>query len=118
MFGFFRDGAALVCDGVPLEEVARAHGTPLYVYSAESIRRWYRSLDSAFGSHPHRIHYALKANSSLAVVRLLRELGSAVDANSIGEIDLAMRRDSRRRISCSPALGSRPTRSIARCRSA
>jgi diaminopimelate decarboxylase len=91
MFGFFREGTALVCDGVPLEDVARAHGTPLYVFSAESIRRAYRSLDSAFAGHPHRIHYALKANSSLAVVRLLRQLGSAVDANSIGEIDLAMR---------------------------
>ena len=91
MFGFFRDAGALVCDGVSLEEVARAHGTPLYVYSAESIRRSYRSLDAAFAGHPHRIHYALKANSSIAVVRLLRELGSAVDANSIGEIELAMR---------------------------
>jgi diaminopimelate decarboxylase len=91
MFGFFREGRALVCDGVPLEDVARAHGTPLYVYSAESIRHAYRSLDEAFASHPHRIHYALKANSSLAVVKLLRDLGSAVDANSIGEIELAMR---------------------------
>jgi diaminopimelate decarboxylase len=91
MFGFFREKDALVCDGVPLEEVARAHGTPLYVYSAESIRHAYRSLDAAFGSYPHRIHYALKANSSLAIVALLRELGSAVDANSVGEIELAMR---------------------------
>src|SRR5688572_28935660 len=81
----------LVCDGVPLADIVRAHGTPLYVYSAESIRRAYRELDEAFASHPHRIHYAMKANSSLAVVRLLREAGSAVDANSIGEVDLAMR---------------------------
>src|SRR4051812_17960191 len=91
MFGVFRDGNTLVCDGVPLDEVARQHGTPLYVYSAESIRRAYRSLDEAFGAHPHRIHYALKANSSLAVVNVLRELGSGVDANSIGEVDLAIR---------------------------
>jgi diaminopimelate decarboxylase len=91
MFGFFRDNGALVCDGVPLDAVARAHGTPLYVYSAEAIRHAYRSLDTAFGGHPHRIHYALKANSSLAIVVLLRELGSAVDANSVGEIELAMR---------------------------
>src|SRR5690349_7943203 len=90
MSGFFRVGESLVCDGVSLEELARAHGTPLYVYSAETIRRAYRSLDTAFGSHPHRIHYALKANSSLSVVRLLREEGSAVDANSIGEIELAL----------------------------
>lgn len=91
VFGFFREGTALVCDGVSLEDIARAHGTPLYVYSAESIRRAYRALDEAFGSHPHRIHYALKANSSLAIVRLLRGMGSAVDANSIWEIELAMR---------------------------
>jgi diaminopimelate decarboxylase len=80
-----------VCDGVSLEDIAREHGTPLYVYSAESIRRAYRELDEAFAAHPHRIHYAMKANSSLAVVRLLREAGSGVDANSIGEVDLAIR---------------------------
>ena len=91
MFGFFREGNALVCDGVPLERIARDHGTPLYVYSAESIRQSYRELDRAFAAHPHRIHYALKANSSFAIVRLLKELGSAVDANSIGEVELALR---------------------------
>ncbi len=80
-----------MCDGVPLSDVAREHGTPLYVYSADAIRTAYRELDEAFASHPHRIHYAMKANSSLAVVRLLREAGSAVDANSIGEVELAMR---------------------------
>ncbi len=80
-----------MCDGVPLERVARDYGTPLYVYSAESIRESYRELDRAFADHPHRIHYALKANSSFAIVCLLRQLGSAVDANSIGEVELAMR---------------------------
>jgi diaminopimelate decarboxylase len=91
VFGFFRDGNALVCDGVPLEQIAADHGTPLYVYSAESVRRSYRDLDEAFGAHPHRIHYALKANSSFAIAKLLRSVGSAVDANSIGEVELAMR---------------------------
>jgi len=91
MFGFFRDDTALVCDGVRLEAIAREHGTPLYLYSAESIRRAYRALDEAFSGHPHRIHYAMKANSSLAIVQLLHACGSAVDANSMGEIDLAIR---------------------------
>jgi diaminopimelate decarboxylase len=91
VIGFFRDNNALVCDGVSLEHIAREHGTPLYVYSAESIRTSYRELDEAFGAHPHRIHYAMKANSSFAVIRLLHEAGSAVDANSIGEVELAMR---------------------------
>ncbi len=91
MSGFVRDQGTLLCDGIPLENIARDHGTPLYVYSAETVRRSYRDLDEAFGPHPHRIHYALKANSSLALARLLREAGSAVDANSIGEVELAMR---------------------------
>src|SRR5438105_4953475 len=91
MLGFFRDGTTLVCDGVRLDAIAREHGTPLYVYSAESIRRAYRALDEAFNGYPHRVHYALKANSSLAVVRVLADIGSAVDANSIGEIELALR---------------------------
>ena len=91
MIGFFRENNTLVCDGVRLEDIARDHGTPLYVYSAESIRKSYRELDEAFAPHPHRIHYAMKANSSLAVVRLLREAGSGVDANSIGEVELAVR---------------------------
>jgi diaminopimelate decarboxylase len=78
-----------VCDGVSLSAIADAEGTPLYVYSAASIRARYRELDDAFGDYPHRLHYALKANSTLGIARLLRELGSAADANSIWEIELA-----------------------------
>jgi len=89
--GFSRQGAALVCDGVPLEPLAAAHGTPLYVYSAATIADRYRAIDDAFGGYPHSIHYALKANSTLAIIRLLRGLGSYADANSGGEIDVARR---------------------------
>ena len=89
MIGFSRAAQTLVCDGVPLSAIAEAEGTPVYVYSAAVLRERYRALDSAFGSHPHRLHYALKANSTLALARLLRGLGSAADANSIWEIDLA-----------------------------
>ena len=91
VFGFFRQDEVLVCDGVPLETIAATHGTPAYIYSADAIRRAYRDLDTAFGSHAHRIHYALKANSSLAIVQLLQKAGSGVDANSIGEVELALR---------------------------
>lgn len=91
MTGFYRDGAALVCDGVPLDAIAAAEGTPLYVYSAATIAGRYRAIDDAFASHPHAIHYALKANSTLAIARLLRGLGSNADANSGGEIDVARR---------------------------
>jgi diaminopimelate decarboxylase len=89
--GFHRDGAALLCDGVHLEPIAAAHGTPLYVYSADAIAERYRAIDEAFAGYPHAIHYALKANSTLAIARLLRGLGSHADANSGGEIDVALR---------------------------
>lgn len=87
----FDDRGRLVCDGVPLAHIAAAEGTPVYVYSADTIRRAYRDLDDAFASYPHAIHYALKANSTLALVRLLRALGSGADANSGGEIEVALR---------------------------
>ncbi len=89
MTGFCRSGVDLVCDGVPLSAIARAEGTPLYVYSANQIRERYRALDDGFGGYPHSVHYALKANSLLAVARLLRSLGSEADANSIWEIEVA-----------------------------
>lgn len=78
-------------DGVALDAIARAVGTPAYVYSAARIRESYGALDAAFGAVPHAIHYALKANSSLGLVRLLRGLGSRADANSLGEVEVAMR---------------------------
>jgi diaminopimelate decarboxylase len=76
---------------VPLAPIAAAEGTPLYVYSAELLRERYRDLDAAFAGYPHAIHYALKANSTLALARVLRALGSAADANSVWEIEVARR---------------------------
>ena len=93
--GFYRQHVgndhALVCDGVPLAAIAAAVGTPLYVYSAAVVRERYGAIDAAFDGYPHTLHYALKANSTLAIARLLRELGSAVDANSVWEIAVAQR---------------------------
>ena len=89
--GFHRQGGALVCDDVPLRDLAAAEGTPLYVYSASVITERFRAIADAFVSHPHSLHYALKANSTLAIARLLRGLGAGADANSGGEIDVALR---------------------------
>jgi diaminopimelate decarboxylase len=79
----------LTCDGVSIQSIVDHVGTPTYVYSAQAIRESYRAIDDAFASYPHAIHYALKANSTLAIVRLLRSLGSRADANSGGEIRVA-----------------------------
>ena len=78
-------------DGVSFAAIAQREGTPVYVYSAAQIRQRYTELDQAFGDYPHRIHYALKANSALGVTRLIRTLGGQVDANSGGEIEVARR---------------------------
>jgi diaminopimelate decarboxylase len=81
----------LECDGVALAAIAAEAGTPSYVYSARAIRDAYTAIDRAFADYPHAIHYALKANSTLALLRLLRDLGSRADANSAGEIRVAQR---------------------------
>ena len=81
----------LVCDGVSIADIAQRVDTPVYVYSARAVRDAYRAIDAAFDGYPHAIHYALKANSTLAIVRLLRSLGSRADANSAGEIEVALR---------------------------
>ena len=74
-----------------LQDIAAAVGTPCYVYDADLIRAAYATLDQAFDGYPHAIHYALKANSTLAIVRLLHALGAHADANSLGEVDVATR---------------------------
>jgi diaminopimelate decarboxylase len=74
-----------------LSDIAASAGTPCYAYDAGAIRQAYAVLDEAFDGYAHAIHYALKANSALAVVRLLQSLGSHADANSLGEADVAMR---------------------------
>ena len=80
-----------VIDPALLVRIAADIGTPAYVYDADTIRQAYRGLDQALAGHPHAIHYALKANSSLSLVRLLRGLGASADANSGGEIEVALR---------------------------
>jgi diaminopimelate decarboxylase len=81
----------LACDDVRVSAVIAEVGTPAYVYSARAIGHAYTAIDRAFGAYPHAIHYALKANSTLAIARLLHSLGSRADANSGGEIQVALR---------------------------
>jgi diaminopimelate decarboxylase len=81
----------LRCDEVGLRAIVADVGTPAYVYSAGAIRAAYSAIDDAFASYPHAIHYALKAGSTLALRRLLPSRGSRADANSAGEIAVALR---------------------------
>ncbi len=88
--GLSRHGDALHLGGVPLAAIAAEVGTPVYVYNAEAIRERYRSLDRALAGVPHRICYAVKANSTLAVLRVLCDLGAGADIVSAGEMSRAL----------------------------
>jgi diaminopimelate decarboxylase len=76
----------LHCEGVALNSIAASAGTPAYVYSAGMIRARYQAYDAAFGSAPHRVCYAVKANSNLAVLALLAKAGAGFDIVSGGEL--------------------------------
>jgi diaminopimelate decarboxylase len=89
--GFARVADELRCDGVSLEEAARGHGTPLYVYSRASIEAAVGAYERAFAGVPHRLCYAVKANGNGAILRLLAGLGLGADVVSGGELAAARR---------------------------
>lgn len=91
MTGLARIAGRLLWEGVWLEEAAGRFGTPLYVYSRAAIEDAYRAYDRAFAEVPHRVCYALKANSSGAILRLLAGLGAGADIVSGGELLAALR---------------------------
>jgi diaminopimelate decarboxylase len=90
MPGFERSGDTLVCDGVSLEEAAARHGTPLYLYSRAAVEDAYAAYDRAFAPVPHRVCYALKANASGAILRILAALGAGADIVSGMEMRAAL----------------------------
>ena len=88
--GFQRRNGELRCDDVSLRSIAAAVGTPTYVYSAAAVRDAYGRLEIALAGLPAHIHYAMKANSNLAVLRVLRACGAGVDVVSSGELHRAL----------------------------
>jgi diaminopimelate decarboxylase len=95
--GLFRRAAAeiLFADSVPLFQLAERYGTPLYVYSASTIRERLRVFERAFRSIPHVICYSVKANSNLSILRLLRRAGCGFDVVSGGELQRVLAIDRR-----------------------
>ena len=86
MHRFHYVGNTLHCESVDLAAVARLYGTPTYVYSAATIEDNYRRLAGSLAGLDVQVCYALKANSSLALLRLLANLGAAFDVVSAGEL--------------------------------
>jgi diaminopimelate decarboxylase len=82
-----RPGAPLHCDRVSLEDLARKFGTPLYVYSAQEIAGRLLLFQQALAGREHLVCYAVKANSALAILKLLAGLGAGFDIVSGGELE-------------------------------
>ena len=86
----YRQGE-LYCEQVPVSRIAKELGTPCYVYSHAALVRHFRAYDGAFKDIPHVIAFAMKANSNLAIVRLMAKEGSGVDIVSGGELFRALK---------------------------
>ena len=78
-------------EGISLDRVAEMFGTPCYVYSRAAIEAAYHAYDRALARRDHLICYAVKANSSLAVLGLLARLGSGFDIVSGGELERVLK---------------------------
>jgi diaminopimelate decarboxylase len=81
----YRNGV-LHAEGVPLARIAEDVGTPFYCYSTATLTRHYEVFARAFESMPAMVCYAMKANSNLAVLRILARLGAGMDVVSEGEL--------------------------------
>jgi diaminopimelate decarboxylase len=81
----------LHCEQVPVSRIAKEVGTPCYVYSYETLVRHFRAYDRAFKNVPHVIAFAMKANSNIAILRLMAREGSGVDIVSGGELFRALK---------------------------
>ncbi|MBE2896931.1 diaminopimelate decarboxylase [Pasteurellaceae bacterium HPA106] len=77
----------LHAEDVAISDLAAEFGTPLYVYSKATLVRHFRAFDNAFGTHPHLICYAVKANSNIAILNLLAKMGAGFDIVSVGELE-------------------------------
>ncbi|HXZ81115.1 MAG TPA: diaminopimelate decarboxylase [Terriglobales bacterium] len=89
--GKAKSAGVLHCENIPLQRLAGTYGTPLYVYSASTIRDRYLAFDADFGECPHAICYSVKANSNLSILKLLAGLGSGFDVVSGGELERVLR---------------------------
>lgn len=82
----YRD-SELYIENVSLKKIAEEFGTPCYVYSRTALAANWQAFDDAFRTHPHRICYAVKANSNIAILRSLASLHSGFDIVSLGELE-------------------------------
>ncbi len=90
MHHFEMKNGTLYAEGVSVKELVQRYGSPLYIYSSATLKRHFQAFDSAFDAVPHLTCYSVKANSNLAVLRLLASLGAGMDIVSGGELYRAL----------------------------
>ncbi len=84
---FSYQNQTLHAESVAITDLMVAYGSPLYVYSRSDVERNWLEFDQAFGSHPHLVCYAVKANSNIAVLNTLAKIGAGFDIVSQGELE-------------------------------
>jgi len=90
MHDFHFKKGKLYCEDVSIEALAEQVGTPLYVYSHNTLRRHFLAYQKAFAKVPHLIAFAMKANANLAILRLFAKEGGGIDIVSEGELHRAI----------------------------
>ena len=92
--GFTERNGTQYAEDIALADLAKEFGTPLYVYSKKALTEAYQAYDKACidskGKRRARVHYAMKANSNLAVINCFKELGAGFDLVSGGELARAL----------------------------
>lgn len=86
----YRNGQ-LFAENLPVADIAREYGTPCYIYSRATLERHWHAFNDAFGTQPHLVCYAVKANSNIAILNLFARLGSGFDIVSVGELERVLR---------------------------
>src|SRR6185369_13029569 len=90
MHQFHYVGNKLFCEGISIESLAKKFGTPLYVYSQQTLAGHFQKLDRAMSPVNHLICFAMKSNSNQSVLRTIANLGGGFDIVSAGELRRAM----------------------------
>ena len=80
-------GDSLFAEDITVTDIAAQYGTPCFIYSRATLERHYRVYAEALAGHPHKLCFAVKANSNLGVLNVLARLGAGFDIVSGGELD-------------------------------
>jgi len=91
MHDFKYKNSELYAEDVPIRKIVEKVGTPLYIYSHKTVLGHLNAFKKAFNNYPHIICFALKANSNIALLRLLARNGSGADVVSGGELFIALK---------------------------